>query len=169
MEKMIDRKSLLLMGKALANPEYKRAFIIAIMNDEDYEELRNLYIKLDKKDKEIENNLYNIIYDSREKERKPALKAEEKLFQSFEKLSMFGLSMGIYKKSLSECENHIPVLRQERKAIIDEINRLYDNYEGKYKAKINSEETKNILLTVLEKRTGDMEEDFLTWIIGLRT
>ena len=27
MEKMIDRKSLLLMGKALANPEYKRAFI----------------------------------------------------------------------------------------------------------------------------------------------
>ena len=48
---MIDRKSLLLMGKALANPEYKRAFIIAIMNDEDYEELRNLYIKLDKKDK----------------------------------------------------------------------------------------------------------------------
>ena len=168
MEQMIDRKSLLLMGKALANPEYKRAFIIAIMNDEDYEELRNLYIKLDKKDKEIENNLYNIIYDSREKERKPALKAEEKLFQSFEKLSMFGLSMGIYKKSLSECENHIPVLRQERKAIIDEINRLYDNYEGKYKAKINSEETKNILLTVLEKRTGDMEEDFLTWIIGLR-
>ena len=98
MERIIDRKSLLLMGKVLANPEYKRAFIIAIMNDEDYEELRNLYIKLDKKDKEIENNLYNIIYDSREKERKPALKAEEKLLQSFEKLSMFGLTMGMYKK-----------------------------------------------------------------------
>ena len=60
MEKMIDRKSLLLMGKALANPEYKRAFIIAIMNDEDYEKLRNLYIKLDKKDKEIENK--NVLF-----------------------------------------------------------------------------------------------------------
>lgn len=81
---------------------------------------------------------------------------------------MFGLSMGMYKKSLSECENHVPVLRQERKAIIDEINRLYDNYEGKYKAKINSEETKNILLTTSKKTEGDVEEDFLTWIIGLR-
>lgn len=49
---------------------------------------------------------------------------------------MFGLSMGIYKKSLSECENHIPVLRQERKAIIDEINRLYDNYEENIKRKL---------------------------------
>ena len=35
MEGIIDRKSLLLMGRALANPEYKRAFIIAIMNDEE--------------------------------------------------------------------------------------------------------------------------------------
>lgn len=81
MEKMIDRKSLLLMGKALANPEYKRAFIIAIMNDEDYEELRNLYIKLDKKDKEIENNLYNIIYDSRRKRENLHLKQKKSYFK----------------------------------------------------------------------------------------
>lgn len=66
------------------------------------------------------------------------------------------------------CEMNLSVLRQERKAIIDEINRLYDNYEEKYKAKINSQETKNILLTAFGKREGDVEEDFLTWIIGLR-
>lgn len=174
MEKMIDKKSLQLLGRILTNSTYKKAFIIAIMDDEDYEELKNLYIKLEKKDKEIENNLYNIIYFSKEKERDNAIKAEEKVIKSFESLEKFNLLLNatlegyIAPTSLRECENRVPVLQQERKAIIDEINRLYDNYEEKYKAKINSEEIRNILLTAFGKRKGDMEEDFLTWIIGLR-
>ena len=144
------------------------------MDDEDYEELKNLYIKLEKKDKEIENNLYNIIYFSKEKERKSAIKAEEKVIKSFESLEKFNLLLNatlggyIAPTSLRECENRVPVLRKERKSIIDEINRLYDNYEEKYKAKINSEEIRNILLMAFGKRKGDMEEEFLTWIIGLR-
>lgn len=171
---MIDNRSLQLLIKNLIKPEYKRAFIVAIMDDGDYTELKKLYQELDAKDREIENNLYNIIYASKEKERKTPVKAEEKVMQSIERINLFGLNLEtmfnnyMHTSSLKECERRVPILRQERKVILDEIDKLYDSYEEIYNKKVKSKEIKNLFVGAFGNKIEDMDENFLEWIIGLR-
>lgn len=70
--------------------------------------------------------------------------------------------------SLKDYENRVPVLLQERKTIIDEINTLYDSYKEAYNKEINSQETRDMLLMVFGKKDGDVEGEFLEWVMRLQ-
>nr|DAJ96091.1 MAG TPA: Spore germination GerD central core domain [Caudoviricetes sp.] len=173
MKEIFNKKDLQFLGKAFKNPEFAKAFIVSMMKDEDYQELKDLYTKLDKKDIEIENNLNNIILASKLEE--PAVTPEERVRQNSEKLGVLfgellgkiitGKSMGT---SLKDYENRVPVLLQERAAIIDEISTLYDSYKEAYNKEINSQETRDMLLMAFGKKDGDMEGEFLEWIMRLQ-
>lgn len=173
MDKIIEKKDFQFLGKAFKNPKFAKAFIVSMMKDEDYQELKDLYTKLDKKDIEIENNLDNIIRASKLEE--PAVTPEERIQQSSEKLGVLfgellgkiitGKSMGT---SLKDYENRVPVLLQERKTIIDEINTLYDSYKEAYNKEINSQETRDMLLMAFGKKDGDVEGEFLEWVMRLQ-
>lgn len=53
MENLVDKKTMLYIGKILKNPKFSKGFMIAIMTQEDYMLLKNLYKKLDDTDREI--------------------------------------------------------------------------------------------------------------------
>lgn len=171
---MIDEKFLQWVEAKLMNPECKKGFVVAMMNDGDYNRLKALYQELDTKDKEIENNLYNIIYASKEKGRKAPVKAEEKIMQDIEKFSLFGFDLNLMLKnymctpSLRECENYVPILRQERKGILEKINAIYNNYEKKYNRMIYKKKTRTVLLMSWKKKNNIMDEEFVEWITELR-
>lgn len=170
MENLVDKKTMLYIGKILQNPKFSKGFMIAIMTQEDYMLLKNLYKKLDDTDREIEENLSNLIQASKIKESAAVYqKGSLESFNLFNSLIAFVYRDAIGKSLLSveEYENRLCVLRQQRDAIINEIDELYNSYVEKYNQKINCKETKKFLVSVFGKNNKNMERNFIEWVMGL--
>lgn len=174
MEKIIDKKDLQSILKLLKNPTYYKGFIVAMMKDEDYKKLKDLYTELNDKEQEIEKNLENIIRCSKKEEYGNT--PEERIQKNSEALGeLFGSLLDMFlgtsstpTLSLKDYENRVPVLLRERKSIIGQINTLYDSYREEYDKEINSEETKNMFLVAFGNRKGDIEGEFIEWIMRLQ-
>ena len=166
-------KELQQIQKFLKHPKFRKAMYVTIMNDEDIQELKSLYEKLDKKDKELENLLYAIIDRSFVEE--PTRQSD--IEQSANKLGVIFASMlcaYIKKdstnltKTLSDLEYRVPILREERESILSEISTLYDKYSEEYDKQVNNKEMNKIVMELFGKNKGNVEGDMIEWIMKLQ-